>query len=83
MAPVTPVESDGGEEVVVGMPESVTQIGCELQPERRFFLTSENPPTDVAVTHILISDRNIFFKKKGVCRYLLDQAHRLVNGICF
>ena len=37
MAPVTPVESDGSEEVVAGMPESVTQIGCELQPDPSVF----------------------------------------------
>ena len=38
---------------------------------------------DIA-THILVSDRNIVRGKK-VCddiRYLLDQAHMLVKGIC-
>ena len=30
----------------------------------RFPVASENPQIDVAVTHILISDRNIFFKTK-------------------
>ena len=40
MAPVTLVESDGSEEVVVGMPESVTQIGCELQPDPSVMISS-------------------------------------------
>ena len=37
---------------------------------------------DVIVTQILVSDRNIF-PKKSMYRYLLDQAHMLVKGICF
>ena len=41
----------------------------------RFPVTSENPPTDVAVTHILISDRNIFSKQKYVSISFRSGAH--------
>ena len=34
----------------------------------------------ITITHILISDRNIFLKKIN-CRHLLNQAHILVKGI--
>ena len=36
---------------------------------------------DVIETHILPSDRNIFLKK-SMWRYLHEQAHMLVKGIC-
>ena len=41
------------------------------------------PQNGIIVTHILISDRNVFFfGKKSRLRYLLDQAHMLVKEIC-
>ena len=37
------------------------------------------PKNDATVTHILVSDRNIFFEK-SMWRHFLDQAHMIVKG---
>ena len=42
---------------------------------------SRGRPGDAIVTRILVSDRNIF-SKKNMWRYLLDQAHMMMKGIC-
>ena len=39
-----------------------------------------SPENGAIATHILVSDRNIFFKK-NTQRYLLDQAHMFVKGL--
>ena len=41
----------------------------------RFPVTSDNPPKDVAVTHLLISDRNIFSKQKYLSVSFRSGAH--------
>ena len=37
---------------------------------------------DAIETHIPASDRNVFSEKKSMGRYLHEQAHMLVKGIC-
>jgi len=45
------------------------------------FFYATSPQKYAIATHILVSDRN-FFLNERVWRYLLDQAHMLVKGIC-